>query len=95
MDGVPEQKEALEILQSAFGVDPDDSLEELKTKYKKWLLQGNLYKISQMVFRTITRDIRLTLKLPDEIVAVLKDEHPTSAWRIGWPAVSRFLQRSW
>ena len=41
MDGVPEQKEALEILQSAFGVDPDDSLEEFKKKYKKWLLQVN------------------------------------------------------
>lgn len=36
-----EKKEALEILQSAFGVDPDDTLKEFKTKYHKWLLQGN------------------------------------------------------
>ena len=36
-----EKKEALEILQSAFGIDPDDTLKAFKTKYKKWLLQGN------------------------------------------------------
>lgn len=35
------KKEALEILESAFGVDEDDTLKELKTKYKKWLLHGN------------------------------------------------------
>lgn len=36
-----EKREALEILQSAFGVDPDDTLKEFKTKYNEWLLQGN------------------------------------------------------
>jgi hypothetical protein len=36
-----EKKEALEIIQSAFGVDPDDTLKEFKTNYHKWLLQGN------------------------------------------------------
>ena len=35
------KNEALEILESAFGVDEDDALKEFKTKYKKWLLQGN------------------------------------------------------
>ena len=33
--------EALEILQGAFRVDPDDHLREFKTRYRKWLLQGN------------------------------------------------------
>ena len=33
--------EALEVLQGAFRVDLDDPLKEFKTKYKKWLLQGN------------------------------------------------------
>ena len=36
-----EKNEALEILQSAFGVDQDGTLKEFKTKYHKWLLQGN------------------------------------------------------
>ena len=36
-----EKKEALEILQSTFGIDQGDTLKELKTKYKQWLLQGN------------------------------------------------------
>lgn len=36
-----EKKEALQILQSAFGIDPDDTLKTFRTKYKKWLLQGN------------------------------------------------------
>jgi hypothetical protein len=40
MDGL-EKKEALEILQSAFGVDQNDTLKEFKTKYNKWLLQGH------------------------------------------------------
>ena len=35
------KKEALEILQSAFGVGQDDTLKDFKTKYNKWLLQGN------------------------------------------------------
>jgi hypothetical protein len=35
------EKKALEILQSAFGVDQDDALKEFKTKYHKWLLRGN------------------------------------------------------
>jgi hypothetical protein len=34
------EKEALEILRSAFRVDQYDNLNEFKTKYKQWLLQG-------------------------------------------------------
>lgn len=40
MDG-PEKNGALEVLQSAFEVDLDAPLEEFKTEYHKWLLQGN------------------------------------------------------
>jgi hypothetical protein len=36
-----QEKEALQILQGAFWVNPDDHLKEFKTKYRKWLLQGN------------------------------------------------------
>jgi hypothetical protein len=34
-----QEKEALQILQGAFWVNPDDHLKEFKTKYRKWLLQ--------------------------------------------------------
>ena len=36
-----QEKEALQILQGAFWVNPDDHLKEFKTKYRKWLLHGN------------------------------------------------------
>jgi hypothetical protein len=36
-----QEKDALEILRSAFRVDQSDNLNEFKTKYKQWLLQGN------------------------------------------------------
>jgi hypothetical protein len=36
-----QEKEALQILQGAFWVNPDDHIKEFKTKYRKWLLQGN------------------------------------------------------
>jgi hypothetical protein len=36
-----QEKEALQILQGVFWVNPDDHLKEFKTKYRKWLLQGN------------------------------------------------------
>ena len=36
-----QEKEALQILQGAFWVNPDDHLQEFKTKYRKWLFHGN------------------------------------------------------
>ena len=52
MDG-PEKKEALEILQSAFGVDPDDTLKEIKTNIRSGYYMGTI-KIRAELDKTLT-----------------------------------------